>query len=450
MLSAGAGRGAAQEYLNRAATLAAGLAERDSLLLSVQLSVANVASGASESALRRLTTKYPDDADGWNAMGELRFHTGGRDFRSPAEYRNAFERAIALAPHSTEPYMHLLDDAFARLDSSRVHSLLDASGMDQSQFCFRLVYDLRWGADIDRQRALAALDTLPNDAFEVTGPCGTSVVAVAAADEVFEAAERAGLALLRPESPPLAAVVALGLITQGHLFRGEVRAARAIVARADDHPKLRGRADLNSLTLRMSPYSDSSAASAADRLGKSLAGGSGVLRKQLWLGLYAIDNVRESDLSASLRELETQAAADTATARADSIAAFLEVLRTYAALRQGDLGRLRDFEAAQRAFIIGLGNEGDFLRYDVGRLLLEAGRSTMPSGTSSACIPIRRTTSPPSTSSAASTKRSASARRRESITASSWNGGITPTRNSSPGWRKAARAWPGWAGSRSR
>ncbi|HSM17616.1 MAG TPA: protein kinase, partial [Gemmatimonadales bacterium] len=142
MLSAGAGRRSAQGYLDRAATLAAGLPERDSLLLSVQLSPANVASGASESALRRLTTKYPDDADGWNAMGELRFHAGARDFRPPAEYRNAFERAIALAPHSTEPYMHLLDDAFARRDSSRVRSLLDASGMDQSRFCFRLVYDL--------------------------------------------------------------------------------------------------------------------------------------------------------------------------------------------------------------------------------------------------------------------------------------------------------------------
>ncbi len=75
------------------------------------------------------------------------------------------------------------------------------------------------------------------------------------------------------------------------------------------------------------------------------------------------------------RKLETQAAVDNTTARADSIAAFLEVLRTYAALRRGDLDRLRDFEAAQRVFIIGgLGYEGSFLRYDVGRLLLEAGR----------------------------------------------------------------------------
>jgi tetratricopeptide (TPR) repeat protein len=270
--------------------------------------------------------------------------------------------------------MHLLDDAFARLDSSRVRSLLDASGMDQSQFCFRLVYDLRWGGDVDRRRALAVLDTLPNDAFEVTGPCRGGDF-VAAADEVFEAAERAGLALLRPESPPLAAVVALSQMTTGHLFRGEVRAARAVVARAGDHPVLRHVAGLAALTVRMSPYSDSSAASAAERLGHSTPNGSGVLRRELWRGLYAIDRSGGSDLSAALQELETQAAVDNTTARADSIAAFLEVLRTYAALRQGDLDRLRDFEAAQRVFILGgAGYGGSFLRYDVGRLLLEAGR----------------------------------------------------------------------------
>ncbi|TFG87783.1 MAG: hypothetical protein E4H17_03150 [Gemmatimonadales bacterium] len=198
---------------------------------------------------------------------------------------------------------------------------------------------------------------------------------VAAADELFEAAEPALLALLRPETPWLAARVALGQLTMGHLYRGEVRAARVIVARAYDHPRLRRVADLAALTLRMSPYSDSSAASAAERLGQSRPDRSRVLRRELWRGLYAIDQSRESDLSAALQELETQAAVDTTTARADAIAAFLEILRTYAALRQGDLDRLRDFEAAQRVLVLGyFGNEGDFLRYDVGRLLLDAGR----------------------------------------------------------------------------
>jgi eukaryotic-like serine/threonine-protein kinase len=367
MLWAGRGREAAREYLARAATLATGLPVRDSLLLSVVR-----ISDESESALRRLTTEYPDDADGWLKMGEQRFHAGGATFRSPAEYRNAFERAIALAPHYAEPHMHLLDDAFARLDSSRVRSLLGASGMDQSQSCFRLVYDLRWGEDIARRRALAVLDTIPNDAFELTGPCNNTFVA--AADETFEVGERAELALLRPESPWLVARVALDHLTRRYLFRGEVRAARAIVARADDHPDLRNVADLGSLTLRLSPYSDSSAASAAHRLVKPLTGGSGVPQRQLWLGLYAIDNLRESDLSASLQELEAQAAAD--TARAEAIAGFREVLRTYAALRHGDLDRLRDFEAAQRVFVFVdlAGHEGAFLRYDVGRLLLEARR----------------------------------------------------------------------------
>ncbi len=226
-------------------------------------------------------------------------------------------------------------------------------------------------------------------AFEVTGACGTSVVAVAAADEVFGAAERAGLALLRPESPPLAALVALGLITQGHLFRGEVRAARAIVDRADDHPALRDKADLNSLTLRMSPYADSSAASAADRLAKSLAGGSGALRKQLLARPVRHRQCRGRATSprrcgsSRLRPPPTLT-----TARADSIAAFLEILRTYAALRQGDLDRLRDFETAQRVFI-SISRVARSLATMSGAFCWRPDASTTRSGTSSACIPIR-------------------------------------------------------------
>lgn len=366
MMAAGRGRPAALPYLTRAASLAAGLPVRDSLLLSFV-----GISAASESTLRRLTTEYPDDADGWNQMGELLFHAGPVNFWPPAEYRNAFERAIALAPNYVEPYQHLLEDAFARLDSARVRSLLGASS-GQPHDCHKLVYDLRWGEDVDRRRALAALDTMPGDAFALTGSCGQTFVAPA--DAVFEVAERDGLARLRPGSPGFAASVAFGSLAGGHLFRGEVRAARALAALADDNPDLRDRAERNALTLRMSPYSDTSGASAADRLGQRLAGESGVVvRRELWLGLYAMAQSREDELSTALQELDTQAA-DTASARADDAASVLEVLRTYAALRRGELDRLRDFEAAQRVSVGRWLDDGDFLRYDVGLLLLEAGR----------------------------------------------------------------------------
>jgi len=116
-------------------------------------------------ALWQLVRKYPDDPDLWYRLGDGYWHYGDGALADPAEGVAAFQRAIALAPTtSAEPYIHLIQHAFAEADSAEVARLLGAYGRitaGERYREYRLASSLGFGDPATRARTRAALDTIP-------------------------------------------------------------------------------------------------------------------------------------------------------------------------------------------------------------------------------------------------------------------------------------------------
>jgi class 3 adenylate cyclase/TolB-like protein len=115
--------------------------------------------------LRELVRKYPDDSEAWYQLGEFIFHFGDAARVDRADGYRALERAIALAPTtSAEPYIHLMERAFADADSTRVAGLLEAyeritHGAGDPDH-FRLAFNLGLGDPATRVQAHATVDTM--------------------------------------------------------------------------------------------------------------------------------------------------------------------------------------------------------------------------------------------------------------------------------------------------
>jgi serine/threonine-protein kinase len=105
----------------RAASLNRGLGPRDSLVIVLDSNqVALTASAPLPPALRRrmakrlfetaaeLTTRYPDDPEGWYLAGEARFHNGWTGRVRPRDALDAFDRAIALDSAFSPAYVHTM------------------------------------------------------------------------------------------------------------------------------------------------------------------------------------------------------------------------------------------------------------------------------------------------------------------------------------------------------
>jgi tetratricopeptide (TPR) repeat protein/TolB-like protein len=117
-------------------------------------------------ARQQMVRKYPDDPNAWYWLGDGYVHFGGWTLVDRAEADRALERAIALAPTtSAEPYIHLIEHAFADADSGRVARLLASyervTGGAETAYPFRLAFDLGFGDPAIRGRVRAALDTVP-------------------------------------------------------------------------------------------------------------------------------------------------------------------------------------------------------------------------------------------------------------------------------------------------
>ncbi|UCC83617.1 MAG: tetratricopeptide repeat protein, partial [Gemmatimonadota bacterium] len=116
--------------------------------------------------LRQLVQSYPDYADAWHELGDFYYHAGPSIPVSLDDALECFIRAVELDP-SFAPYrIHLVDIAFKHdPDSTRVADLLaeyrqlgsaDAAVTLQLETAF----DLAFGSEDRRARALQALDTL--------------------------------------------------------------------------------------------------------------------------------------------------------------------------------------------------------------------------------------------------------------------------------------------------
>jgi tetratricopeptide (TPR) repeat protein/TolB-like protein len=363
------------EYLGRAARLASRLPERDSMLVTVALAALRE---ERLEGLEEFTRRFPDDADGWFLLGDGYFHLQGVRLEPPETYRLAFEAALERAPHYREAYVHLVDDAAARLDRERIAGLIarqsEVDSPDASCPGLQVLYDLRWGDATAHAVAAVAADTLP---FESIG-CIWS--AMAASPETMERGEREVLA------GKSLAPVDVWRMFGARLNNGQAHDARrllAVSAARDARFKsleagynvmlyLAGYRDSTGLgsdleTLRVTPMSD--------RPGET--GYGGFVVNEFWLGALALSEHRSGDLRAAIASIDSIAAVarEADPVRADSTEAYGLALGEFAKVL-GGANDLAAFETAEsKIYTVNIVPEfaASYMRFEIGRSLLERG-----------------------------------------------------------------------------
>jgi tetratricopeptide (TPR) repeat protein len=323
-------------------------------------------------ALETLTATYPDDVEAWVALGDTYYHRGGVTLRPTEAYRGAFTRAVRLHPYYGEAYVHLIEDAFLRLDSLDAQRLIDgnvALGADRACSGDQVSYDLVWGTAAARERAMAVLDTVPPVGCLVQAPLDvplpaldrTAQVYAHAADTATDANNQTG---------------ALWRLLQVRVPNGQITAARRALARLAAGPVTDKSLPRWEIQLHLSGFPDSATARRAARL----LAAEGAPTDYFWLGALAISDGRWTDVEAVRRRLERQ----TQSVEADgsppgaNARAYAAALGAYAGLARGDRGRLAEFESAlARLPVFGFDIEQpqQYLRLRVGKLLFDDGRT---------------------------------------------------------------------------
>ncbi|MEP6779705.1 MAG: BTAD domain-containing putative transcriptional regulator [Gemmatimonadaceae bacterium] len=106
--------------------------------------------GAIEEADRQyrdIVAAYPDDADAWNQLGELVFHTGPWRGRPFTESRGAFERVLKLHPDDANALLHLARIATIEKRRNDVVSLVaSALALNPEREALLELHGLRAGA----------------------------------------------------------------------------------------------------------------------------------------------------------------------------------------------------------------------------------------------------------------------------------------------------------------
>ncbi|HEX3927392.1 MAG TPA: protein kinase [Gemmatimonadales bacterium] len=69
-------------------------------------------------SMQAYTAAYPDDADGWDLLGEAQYHTSGYHARTPAELIAPFDRVLALDSTLTPAAIHPVEIAIAARDTT--------------------------------------------------------------------------------------------------------------------------------------------------------------------------------------------------------------------------------------------------------------------------------------------------------------------------------------------
>ncbi|HSK17614.1 MAG TPA: tetratricopeptide repeat protein [Longimicrobiales bacterium] len=331
--------------------------------------------------LEDLTRRYPDDVDGWYQLGEAYFHYGGQSFYAASAYRDAWETALQWGRPYGESYQHLIEDAFATHDSARAGQLIrQMESIDSEiEICpgFGLVFALTWGDDATRARAAADVETVPYDAIE----CAWT--ALAAAPSAFERVEEDERALLDVRTDRAVRSRALWRNLQPRLFRGQLHAARELLAQAEPLPLTGDEAARFRIMMHVSGHRDSADAhAAAQRIGSKP-----VPLDHFWIAALAGSEARWDDVDQAVRALEAQVVAfetDVAALPADPglrvlqspahARAFAAALRAWRDLRTGRTSDRSDLENAL-ADMPGAGYRWEqpqqYLRYDVGLMLLD-------------------------------------------------------------------------------
>jgi TolB-like protein/tetratricopeptide (TPR) repeat protein len=322
-------------------------------------------------ALEALTATYPDDVEAWVALGEGYYHTGGVTLRSTEAYRDAFTRALQLHPYYGEAYVHLIEDAFLRLDSLDAQRLIHGNVVLGVNACIgdQRSYDLVWGIAAARERAMALLDTVARMECLVSAPPAAPPHALDRLAQIYgHAADTATQAFDR--------TVALWRLLQVRIPNGQIRAARHALTRVAGVPVTGNRAARWEIMLHLSGFPDSAA---ARRAAPAIAAQGGPT-DHFWVGALAISEGRWTDVEAVRRVLERRTEsveADGSPPEADP-RAYAAALGAYAGLVRGDRSRLAEFESALAQLPPASWDDEQpqqYLRYRVGKLLFDDGRT---------------------------------------------------------------------------
>ncbi|MGH7499859.1 MAG: protein kinase domain-containing protein [Gemmatimonadales bacterium] len=352
----------AEAYYTRALKLADQLPDRDAKLIRA-MSTNNV------EALEALTATYPDDVEAWANLGDAYFHHGGVSLRPTDVYRGAFTRAVRLYPYYAEPYEHLIEDAFLRLDSLDAQHLIDGYlGLGGNHACsYQVSHDLVWGTAAVRERAMAVLDTVALIDC-VQAPLAAPPHALDRMAQIYaHTADTAG---------QVNRTVAIWRLLQVRVPNGQITAARQALARLAAGPATDKSLPRWQIQLHLSGFPDSATARRAARV----LAAQGAPTDYFWLGALAISEGRWTDVEAVRRALgrQTQSVEVDPSPPGANARAYAAALGAYAGLVRGDRSRLAEFESAlARLPVLGWDIEQphQYLRYRVGKLLFDAGQT---------------------------------------------------------------------------
>jgi serine/threonine-protein kinase len=325
-------------------------------------------------SLEALTATYPDDVEAWIALGESYFHHyGGATLRSTEAYRGAFARAVRLNPYYGEAYVHLIEDAFLRLDSVDAQRLIDANvalGANRACNGDQVSYDLVWGTAAARARAMAVLDTIqaPIECL-VQAPPAAPLQALDRLAEVY-----GHLANTATEAD--AGKFALMRVLQVRVPNGQITTARRVLARMAGVPLTSKSAARWELQLHLSGFPDSASA----RRAAQVLADQGGPTDYFWLGALAISEGRWTDVEAVRRVLarQIQSVEPGGSPPGYNARVYMAALGDYARLVRGRPIRLAGFDSALVRLPV-FGNDIQqpqvYLRYQVAKLLFDNGRA---------------------------------------------------------------------------
>ncbi|MBI4513646.1 MAG: hypothetical protein HY702_05990 [Gemmatimonadetes bacterium] len=364
------------EYGQRAARLGHRLPERERLLLRGTTELDQGRTSGVQT-FEELTSRYPDDVEGWHQLGEILYHHGDNGLYPRDGFRNAFRRALEMDPNFGPSYIHLIDDAFLREDSSEARELIERyRGVDPTgpwPIGYQLAYALAWGDSAARSAAIAAVDTAAPDVLEgarfpfFRGPS-------AFAEQLMLVSRR----LLAPRHAVEHRQSGQWGMMMAAVRQGRLREARAVLSAFPGGELFSVTASRLYIVWHLAGYNDTIAA----RRAAGVLGADPQPWDRFLLAAFAAAEPRSAEVEEQIRALEADA--ERSRLEKDSVGAadrraFAQAARGYAALRGGDrreaVRRLK--EAHPR--LPGTGplliraSIHELLRYELGKLLFELG-----------------------------------------------------------------------------
>jgi TolB-like protein len=141
------------------------LPAREALLVEAEYRARRGALPAGVALLRDGVRRYPDDPEMWYQLGDVYLHYGLQLLVGTAEAERALERAVELDPDFSPYQIHLVDLALVRGDTAEAAARLArekalAGEATTEVRAHQLQFDYLYGSAADRERVLAAIDTL--------------------------------------------------------------------------------------------------------------------------------------------------------------------------------------------------------------------------------------------------------------------------------------------------